>query len=252
MRMPPQHAFHDNSMSGSALRWWYSIAVVAGAPLVLAIVEIFHPHPHDLFELDVDRWMLVHYAQIPLFPLAALSVTMLVRSHTDWTAWLCRLGMFVFAVAFTSFDTAAGLVIGLLVKGALASGDPESWRVMIDSVWFDPVLGGKGFTDAPLMGLIGRLALSFGAVAGAISLKRAGHGWLPVLLLAIASFGINVFKSHSWPGGPLTFGGMALAAGWIRWESLRWQARAVAAVQRDAADTSIDATAGSGRRVGVR
>lgn len=238
-------------MSVSALRSWYSIAAVAAAPMVLAILELFHPHPDDLFDLDVDRWMLVHYAQIPLFPLAALSMAMLVRNHTDWAAWLCKAGLFVFAVAFTSFDTAAGLVIGLLVKGALASGNPEAWRDMIDALWFDPVLGGKGFTDAPLMGLIGRLALSFGAVAGAISLKRAGHGWLPVLLLAVASFGINVFKSHSWPGGPLTFGGMALAAGWIRWESLRRQARAVAAMQ-EGAGAPVEALAEPRPRVGVR
>lgn len=214
--------------------WWFAIAIVVAAPFVLAIIEVFHPHPNDLFELDVHRWMLVHYAQIPLFPLSALSVAMLVRERTDGMAWLCRAGMFVFAVAFTSFDTAAGLVIGVLVKGALASGNPEAWRDMIDALWFDPVLGGQGFTDAPLLGLIGRLSLSIGAVAGAISLKRAGHGWGPVLLLAIASFGINVFKSHSWPGGPLTFGGLALAAGWIRWESLRAQARAVAASGRAA------------------
>ena len=237
-------------MSVSALRLWNAIAAVAAAPLLLAIVEIFHPHPHDLFDLDVQRWMFVHYAQIPLFPLAALSMALLVRDRTDWAARLCMAGMFVFAVAFTSFDTAAGLAIGLLVKGAVASGHPESWRDMIDALWFDPVLGGKGFTDAPLMGLIGRLSLSFGAVAGAISLKRAGHGWLPVLLLAVASFGINVFKSHSWPGGPLTFGGMALAAGWIRWESLRWQARAVASVQ-EGADASVGRVAGARSRVGV-
>ncbi|MGN2252041.1 hypothetical protein ACFWZ4_01525 [Frateuria sp. GZRe12] len=237
-------------MSASAMRPWNAIAAVAAAPLLLAIIEIFHPHPHDLFELDVQRWMLIHYAQIPLFPLAALSMALLVRDRTDWAARLCKAGMFVFAVAFTSFDTAAGLAIGLLVKGAVASGHPESWRDMIDALWFDPILGGKGFTDAPLMGLIGRLSLSFGAVAGAISLKRAGHGWLPVLLLAVASFGINVFKSHSWPGGPLTFGGMALAAGWIRWESLRWQARAVASMQ-EGADASVGKVAGIKSRVGV-
>lgn len=237
------------------MRPWLAIAMVVAAPLVLAIVEIFHPHPQDLFDLDVDRWMFVHYAQIPLFPLSALSMAMLVRDRTDWAAWLCKAGMFVFAVAFTTFDTAAGLVIGLLVKGALASGDPESWRDMIDALWFDPVLGGKGFTDAPLMGLIGRLSLSFGAVAGAISLKRAGYGWLPVLLLAAASFGINVFKSHSWPGGPLTFGGMALAAGWIRWQALRREARAVASVQMVSGapvDASVEAVAEPGDRVGVR
>jgi hypothetical protein len=178
--------------------------------------------------------MAVHYAQIPLFPLSALSVTMLVSGRTDGAAWLCKAGMFVFAVAFTSFDTAAGLVIGLLVKGALASGDPETWRGMIDALWFDPILGGRGFTDAPLLGLIGRLSLSFGAVAGAISLRRAGHGRAPVLLLAAAGFGLNIFKAHSWPGGPLTFAGLALAIGWIHWESLRWQAQAVAMLHEEA------------------
>jgi hypothetical protein len=206
------------------------MAEVVAAPLLLAIVEIFHPHPRDLLQLDVARWMFVHYAQIPLFPLSALSMVMLLRDCPGWDAWLCKAGMFVFAVAFTSFDTAAGLVIGQLVQRALASADPEAWRGMIQALWFDPVLGGQGLSDPPLMGRIGRLSLSFGAVAGAIALKRAGHGWWPVLLLAIASFGIGVFKSHSWPGGPLTFGGMALAAGWIRWESLRWQGRADASL----------------------
>jgi len=229
-------------------RPWFAIAMVVAAPVLLAIVEMFHPHPHDLFELDVHRWMLVHYAQIPLFPLAAVAVASLVRERTDLWALLCRVGMFSFAVAFTAFDTAAGLVIGLLVKGALASGHPEAWRSMIDAVWFDPILGGRGFTDAPLLALIGRLSLSVGAVAGAISLKRAGHTWLPVVLLAIASFGINVFKSHSWPGGPLTFGGIALAAGWIRWESLRRQARTVATL-RHQADTGDTAQAPRGVRV---
>jgi hypothetical protein len=238
-------------MSVPALRWWYAIATVAAAPLALAIVEVFHPHPHDLFDLDVRMWMWVHYAQIPLFPLAALSIALLMRDRSDWAAWLCKAGMFVFAVAFTSFDTAAGLVVGLLVKGALASGNPESWRNMIDALWFDPVLGGQGFTDAPLMGLVGRLSLSFGAVAGAVSLKRAGHGWLPVLLLVVASLGINLFKSHSWPGGPLTFGGMALAAGWIRWESLRWQARVVASL-KEGADAAVGAAPGPPQRIKAR
>lgn len=250
MRLPPS-MLPRTLMNVTASRAWHAIAVVVAAPLVLAIVEMLHPHPHDLFGLDVNRWMLVHYAQIPLFPLAALSTAMLVRDRKDWAAWLCRAGMFVFAIAFTVFDTAAGLVVGLLVKGALASGDPESWRDMIDALWFDPVLGGRGFTDAPWMGLIGRVALSFGAVAGAISLKRAGHGWLPVLLLAIASFGINVFKSHSWPGGPLTFGGMAIAAGWLRWESLRRQARAVAMLE-EGADAAVAGVPGSVRRVEAR
>jgi hypothetical protein len=39
--------------------------------LLLAAVELFHPHPHDPLDLDVQTWLAVHYAQIVLFPLGA-------------------------------------------------------------------------------------------------------------------------------------------------------------------------------------
>jgi hypothetical protein len=38
------------------------------------------------------------------------------------------------------------------------------------------------------------------------------------ILLAASSFGIAIFATHAWPGGPLTFGGLALAGGWLLWE----------------------------------
>jgi hypothetical protein len=42
-----------------------------------------------------------------------------------------------------------------------------------------------------------------------------------VALLALSSFGIPIFKTHAWPGGPLTFGGFAVAAAWLQWERAR-------------------------------
>jgi hypothetical protein len=72
------------------------LALIVGAPLILAIVECFHPHPHNLSELDVQTWLWVHYAQIPLFPLAALAVVELVRGRTGILADICRVAMFVF------------------------------------------------------------------------------------------------------------------------------------------------------------
>jgi hypothetical protein len=67
-----------------------------------------------------------------------------------------------------------------------------------------------------------------GAVVAAFSLKRAGSSWPPVVLLALSSFGIGIFKTHAWPGGPLTFGELAGAAGWLIWE----RAQQVAAANR--------------------
>jgi hypothetical protein len=67
----------------------------------------------------------------------------------------------------------------------------------------------------------GSVALSVGAVAAAVSLKRGGSPWGPVVLLALSSFGLAIFRTHAWPGGPLTFGRLAVAGGWLLWERSR-------------------------------
>jgi hypothetical protein len=110
------------------------VIVVVGVPLVLAVVEVFHPHPHDLLNVDVQTWMAIHYAQIPLFPLSALAVIALVRGRSDAAAIISRVAMFVFAVSYVAFDTAAGVVTGILVQSAHASGTPEAWRAPIEAI----------------------------------------------------------------------------------------------------------------------
>jgi hypothetical protein len=191
------------------------IGQVVGAPLLLAVVELFHPHPHDLLSLDVRTWLAAHYAQIPLFPLSALAIAALVRDRACIAAAICRVSMFVFAVSYTAFDTAAGVVTGILVNAAHQSGSPEAWRGPIDAVWTHPIMGGSPLIPAPFLAVLGAIALSVGAVSPALSLKRAGSSWGPVMLLAISSFGISIFRTHAWPGGPLTFGGLAVAGGWV-------------------------------------
>jgi hypothetical protein len=163
----------------------------------------------------------VHYAQIPLFPLAAIAMALLVRGRDDITAVLCRVSMFVFAISYVAFDTAAGVVTGILVSAAQTSGMPETWRAPIDAVWTHPIVGGSPLVPAPFLAVLGSVALSIGVVAAAISLKRAGRSWAPTVLLALSGFGIGIFKTHAWPGGPLTFGGLAAAAAWLEWERAR-------------------------------
>jgi hypothetical protein len=195
----------------------WEIALSVGAPFVLAVVELFHPHPHDLMKLDLKAWLFVHYAQILLFPLSALGFTILVRGRAGIAAIICRIAMFVFGVLYLAFDTAAGLVTGILVKAAQSSSTPNAWQPAIDAVWKHPILGGA---PAPLFAILGSVALTIGAAAAAVSFKRTGSSWIPVLLLVLSSFGIAVFKTHAWPGGPLTFGGMALATAWLQWERI--------------------------------
>lgn len=194
----------------------HDLALVVGAPLLLAGVELAHPQPHDLLNLDTPRWLAVHYAQIPLFPLVAFAVVRLIRGHGGISAWICRAAMFAFAASWTAWDAVAGVATGILATAAHASGTPESWRAPIDAIWRHPIMGGG---TASVLAVGGAIALSIGTVFAAITLKRAGSSWLPVLLLAISGFGISVFKTHAAPGGPLTFGGIGIAGTWVLLES---------------------------------
>jgi hypothetical protein len=189
--------------------------LVFGAPLALAILELFHPHPHDVFDLDLQTWLVVHYLQMPLMPLAALAAVVLVRGRSGFDAAICRVGMFTFAVTYTAFDTAAGIVTGVLVKAAHATGTPEAWRAPVMEVWTHPILGGAP-GSVPLLAVLGAVAWLVGALAAAVAVRRAGCSWPPVVLLVVSALGLVVFRTHAWPGGPVTFGSLAAAAAWLQ------------------------------------
>ena len=185
-----------------------------GAPLSLAIVELFHPHPHDLLHVELQRWMAVHYAQIVLFPLAALAECELVAGIAGPAAALCRSAMFVFAISYVAFDTAAGVVTGVLVQAAHAGGTPEAWRPPIQAIWNHPIIGGAS-EGVPALAVIGTMAWLVGTMAAAVACRRAKRSWFVTGALLVSAFGLFVFRTHAWPGGPITFGALAVAAAMI-------------------------------------
>src|SRR5262249_8286879 len=154
--------------------------------------------------------------QLPLMPLAALAMTVLVRDRSGFAAAMCRAGMFVFAVTYTAFDTAAGIVTGVLVKAAHATGAPEAWRGPVLEVWPHPIIGGAPGT-VPLWAVLGAVAWLLGALGAAVAVRRAGCSWTPVVLLVVSAVGLVAFRTHAWPGGPVTFGSLAAAAAWLQW-----------------------------------
>ena len=178
---------------------------------MLAIVELFHPHQHDLLHVELRRWLAVHYAQIVLFPLVALAVCSLVAGRSGVAATLCRVAMFVFAVSYIAFDTAAGVVSGVLVQAAHASADLDSWRPAIQAIWDHPIVGGSS-DGTPALAVIGTTAWLVGTLAAAAACRAAGRSWFAIALLVVSAFGLFVFRTHAWPGGPVTFGALALAA----------------------------------------
>jgi len=186
-----------------------------GAPLALAIVELFHPHPHDLVEVDLQRWMAVHYAQMALFPLAALAECALVAGTSGAAAALCRVAMFIFAVSYVAFDTAAGVVTGVLVQGARASAGVDAWRPAIQAIWNHAVVGGSS-DGTPALAVMGTTAWLVGTLAAAVACWRTSRSWAATAALVVSAFGLLVFRTHAWPGGPLSFGAIAVAAAVLR------------------------------------
>jgi hypothetical protein len=189
----------------------WSTFIAIGAPLTLAVVEMFHPHPHDLLNINVQRWLAVHYAQLVLFPLAALSQLLLMRGKSGYAAGLCRIAMFVFGVSYVAFDTAAGLVTGVLARAAQASGTPELWRGPLMVIWTHAVIGGSS-DGAPVLAVIGTIAWLVGSLAAAYAIRRSVRSWWPTVFLGLSAFGLLVFRTHAWPGGPISFGALAFAA----------------------------------------
>jgi hypothetical protein len=185
--------------------------LVVGAPFSLAVLEMFHPHPHDLVHLDLQTWLLVHYLQIPLFPLASLATMALVRGLSGFAVAMCRVGMFVFALTYTAFDTAAGVVTGVLSETAQATSTPEASHRPVMEVRTCPTFGGAPGT-VPLFAVLGTVAWLVGALAAAVAVRRDGCSWIPVVLLGVSALGLVVFQTHTWPGGPVTFGSLAAAA----------------------------------------
>jgi hypothetical protein len=151
--------------------------------------------------------------------LSALGMTALVRGYKGLAPGVCRVAMFVFAASYIPFDTAAGVATGVLVQASRASTDPAAWRPAVEAIWAHPVVGGSGaISPPPLLAVLGTLAWALGGMAAVIALKRDRHTWAPCLLLLGSAFGLLIFKTHAWPGGPFTFGGLAIATAWLLWE----------------------------------
>src|SRR5262245_36062305 len=84
-------------------------------------------------------------------------------------------------------------------------------------LWRHPIIGGAPGT-VPLLAVLGAVAWLLGALGAAVTVRRAGCSWTPVVLLVVSGLGLVVFRTHAWPGGPLTFGGLAAAAAWLQGE----------------------------------
>jgi hypothetical protein len=93
--------------------------VVAAVPgLVLAGFGLIHPAFLD--ETTAMRWWQLHIPLIPMFPLLAGAMWLVLRGVRGGlpggVAWLARIAAYLFACLYTALDTISGISAGLVTE----------------------------------------------------------------------------------------------------------------------------------------
>jgi hypothetical protein len=225
----------------------FLICLVA-APLVLAGIELFHPagftdHPGMYAFLSKPEpydpqysalaypgphwWFLLHMIQTPLVGLVAVGLWLLVGQVGSedgavamLLAWLSRAATFVFLIYYTALDAIGGFGLAramlnteaLAAAGQLSPTQVDGIKLLLDTNWQDPWIGGVG----SFISLTGSWAVFIATVAAALALLIARLAPWPTLILLVA-FGWELQTSHASPHGPIAFGLLILAAIWMWW-----------------------------------
>jgi hypothetical protein len=190
--------------------------VLLGTPLVLGILEIWHPTPsgtESTFDVVVDHadwWFTLHILQLPLFGLMALAVYLLVENLHGWAATISRIGAWFFVVFYIALDSVLGIAGGVIARGAreLPADQQALVARQLEEFAFSPIVGGGG---PSVIGILGPLGWVTAAVGAAIALRRAGVSRVPSILIGLSA----VFAVHSWPTGSLGLAFFLLGAAWV-------------------------------------
>lgn len=176
-------------------------------PLLFAGLAVAHPQPEPNLEslMDAATWFAVfHVIQLVLTGLVAVSVLLLADSFGRATAWMTRVGIGVFLVFFSAYDTLAGIGTGLAMRSArdLPLAQQEGvFNVVKD--W--PAL------SAPFaLSIVGTLGWVVAVGTLALAARRQGVRRLEWVLLALSA--VFLLGGHPFPGGTLAFGSFLLAA----------------------------------------
>src|SRR5215211_5236880 len=95
--------------------------VLLGAPLALALLEVFHPErPNSATEaVEQGVWfMWFHFIQLPLIGLIALAVYLLSDGLEGRAVSVSRWAIGVFVIFFSAYDAAAGIGTGYALRNA--------------------------------------------------------------------------------------------------------------------------------------
>jgi hypothetical protein len=181
-------------------------------PLALAVLEVFHPQPDFSVQglLDASRWFAwFHVIQLVLTGLVALSVLLLAADYGRASTWTTRLGIGVFLVFFSAYDTLAGIGTGLAMHSARDLSAAQQEGV------FTVVKDWPGVSPVFALSIVGTLGWVVAVGALALAARRLGASrpeWIAIGLAAVFLMG-----GHPFPQGTLAFGSLFVAVAFHEW-----------------------------------
>jgi hypothetical protein len=184
--------------------------------LLLGGLEIFHPQPQMNVQalMDASTWFAIfHVIQLVLVGLVAVSVLLLADSFGRATAWPTRLGIGLFLVFFSAYDTLAGIGTGLAMRSArdLSAAQQEGVFLVVKD-W-------PGLAWPFALSIVGTAGWLVAVGALALAARRQAAPRREWLLLGLAA--LFLLGGHPFPWGTLAFGCFFVAALFHEWRADR-------------------------------
>jgi len=185
-------------------RRWLAIAAVTLPGLILAAVGL--THPDRLTPETAQWWTTMHIVLLPLFPLLAVAIWVLLRRDRSPLGWAGRLAALAYAVFYGALDALSGIAAGTVVLASGGGGDEIA------------ALIGTGGS----FGRIGEFAFLAAVVCVLGSSWRAGLRSVSFWLIAVAVVGSAYVFTIRHIYAPFGVAAMlGLAAGFLALELVR-------------------------------
>lgn len=176
-------------------------------PLLLAGLEIAHPRPQMNVQaiMDASTWFATfHVIQLALIGLVAVSVLLLADNYGRATSWPTRIGIGMFMVFFSAYDTLAGIGTGLAMRSArgLSAAQQEGVFLVVKD-W-------PGLAAPFVLSILGTAGWVVAVGGLALAARRQAAPRREWLVLGLAA--VFLMAGHPFPGGTLAFGSFFVAA----------------------------------------
>ena len=173
---------------------WLPLTAVTLPPLLLSAIGL--SHPKLLTVESAGWWTTMHVILVPLFPLLAIAIWILLRTDRTALGWGGRIAALAYVAFYGALDAISGIAAGTLVLDTGSTDDT-----------------GALFAIGHRLGIIGGYAFLVALILALGSAWRAGSRGMLFSLAAVVVLvsGYLFLSSHIyWPKGGLTMIGLAI------------------------------------------